>query len=358
VLNMREECFVTGGTGYIGQHLLAQLTAKGHPVSVLMRRPETLPALQRLVNQHGGDGRLLSAVAGDLAKPELGLAAGALLQVQQAKVMFHLGAHFAWGLSLEQARAVTVNGAVRVAELAAKQGSRLLMLSGFMLENHAHLQRVGVDLAQPQRTDWPAVYRRVGGYEGSKLEAHFKVLACMQALGGELTVVHPATVCGHSQSGHILPAQPLAELIGNLASGKLRAIPGTPAHWLPLVTVDFLVGLMIAAAFDPSQVGQQILALDERTPNLPGMLAVLAEPLNRKVPRRFMPISVLRWLLKIPGLPKLLSTSPESLDFIQTTRFDTAATKALALKHQLLWPDINQAMQATVAYAERTRTRR
>jgi dihydroflavonol-4-reductase len=354
---MREECFVTGGTGYIGQHLLAQLTAKGYPVSVLMRKPDALPALQQLVTQHGGDGRLLSAVAGDLAKPGLGLAAEALLQVQRAKLVFHLGAHFAWGLSLEEARAVTVNGAVRVAELAAKQGSRLLMLSGFMLENHAHLQRVGVDLEQPQRTDWPAVYRRVGGYEGSKLEAHFKVLECMQTLAGELTIVHPATVCGHSQSGHILPAQPLAELIGNLASGKLSAIPGTAEHWLPLVTVDFLVALMIAAAFDPSQVGQQILALDERTPNLPGMFTLLAEPLNRKAPQRFVPIGVLRWLLKIPGLPKLLSASPESLDFIQTTRFDTAATKALALKHQLAWPDINQAMRATVAYTEQVRAR-
>jgi dihydroflavonol-4-reductase len=117
---MREDCFVTVVTGYIGQHLLAQLTAKDHSVSVLMRKPEALPVLQKLVNQHGGDGRLLTAVAGDLAKAELGLDAGALLHVQQAKVVFHLGAHGAWGLGLEQARAVTVNGTVRVGQLAAK----------------------------------------------------------------------------------------------------------------------------------------------------------------------------------------------------------------------------------------------
>jgi dihydroflavonol-4-reductase len=354
---MHEHCFVTGGTGYIGQHLLALLTAKGHPTTVLMRKPEALAQLQLLVEQHGGNGSLLRAVAGDLAKPNLGLDAAGLLLVAQAKVLFHLGAQFAWGLSLEQARAVNVNGALGVAQLAAKQGSRLLLVSGFMLENHGHLQRVGVDLEQPARTDWPAVYRRVGGYEGSKLEAHFKVLECMQTLDGELTIVHPATVCGHSQSGHILPAQPLAELISNLANGKLSAIPGTPAHWLPLVAVDFLVALMVAAAFDPSQVGQQVLALDERTPNLQGMLALLAEPLGMRAPKRHMPIGVLRWLLKIPGLPQLLNTSPESLDFIQTTRFDTSATKALALKHQLVWPDINRVMQATVAYVERERAR-
>lgn len=351
---MYENCFVTGGTGYIGQHLVALLTSRGHPVTVLMRKPDTLPALQALIDQHGGNSRLLSAVAGDLGNPGLGLSAEGLQSMQQAKVVFSLGANFAWGLSLAEARAVTVNGAVAVAQLAARHGSRLLMLSGFMLENHAHLRRVGVDLEQPEQTDWPAVYRRVGGYEGSKLEAHFRVLKCMQTLGGDLTIVHPATVCGHSQTGHILPAQPLAELIGNLAGGKLSAIPGTPAHWLPLVSVDFLVALMVAAAFDPSQVGQQILALDERTPNLPGMLAVLAESLQIKAPRRFMSIELLRWLLKIPGLPALLRTSPESLDFIQTTRFDTGTTKAFALKHQLAWPDINLAMQATAAYVARS----
>ena len=347
---MRKNCFVTGGTGYIGQHLLALLTSRGHPVTVLMRQPDALPELQALITKHGGNAHLLSAVAGDLSKPDLGLSTEALQRMQQAQVVFSLGANFAWGLSLAEARAVTVNGAVAVAELAARHGSRLLMLGGFMLENHAHLQRVGVDLSVPARTDWPAVYRRVGGYEGSKLEAHFKVLECMQALGGELTIVHPATVYGHSRTGHILPAQPLAELIRNLAGGKLSAIPGSPEHWLPVVPVDFLVELMVAAAFDPEQAGKQLLALDARTPNLSGMLELLAGSLGVSAPQRFVPMGLLRWLLKVPGAQRLLNTSAESLDFIQTTRFTTAASQALALKHGLQWPDLQATLQATARY--------
>ena len=347
---MREHCFVTGGTGFIGQHLLALLTSKGHPVTVLMRQPEALPALQALMEQHGGNPQRLTAVAGDLSQPGLGLSAQALRQIETARVVFSLAASFAWGLDHAAARAVTVNGAVAVAQLAARNGSRLLMLGGFMLENHAHLQRVGVDVQVPARTDWPAVYRRVGGYEGSKLEAHFKVLACMQALGGELTLVHPATVCGHSRTGHILPAQPLADLIRQLASGKLSAIPGSAAHWLPVVPVDFLVEMMVAAAFDPEQAGKQLLALDTRTPNLAGMLELLAGPLGVSAPKRYVPVGLLRWLLKMPGAQKLLKTSVESLDFIQTTRFDTTASQALVLKHQLRWPDLQAALQATARH--------
>jgi hypothetical protein len=54
--------------------------------------------------------------------------------LRQARVVFHLGAHFAWGLSLEHSRAVNVEGAKRVALLAAEQKSRLVMIGGYMLK--------------------------------------------------------------------------------------------------------------------------------------------------------------------------------------------------------------------------------
>ena len=347
---MHQQCFVTGGSGFIGQHLLASLTRNGHPVTLLLRSPAALPGLRGQVDRLGGNGQLLDAVAGDLGKPGLGLDAAARERVRQAAVVFHLGAQFAWGLSVAQARQVNVEGALAVAELAASQASRLLLVGGFMLANHEHLRRLGIDRQRPERTDWATVYRRTGAYEGSKLEAHFKVLARMRELHAELSVVHPATVCGHSRSGHILPAQPLAGLVGNLASGLLGAIPGSPAHWLPLVCVDFLAELLRVAAFDRELAGQEILALDARTPNLQGVLQQLAQTLGVRAPRRHLPIPLLRLLLKIPGLPRLLHTEPESLDFIQTTRFDTAATQALAQRHRLLWPDIGQALQATARY--------
>jgi len=347
---MSKHCLVTGGSGFIGQHLVALLTRKGHRVTLLMRQPQALPELRRRIEQLGGQGELLSAVAGDLAHAELRLDGASREQIRDVAVVFHLGAQFAWGLSVEQARQINVEGALAVARLAARQDSRLLMVGGYMLANHGHLQRVGIDLSNPLSTDWDRLYRRTGGYEGSKLEAHFRVLAAMRELGAELTVVHPATVCGHSHSGHILPAQPLVGLVANLASGRLSAIPGSAAHWLPLISVDFLAELMVAAAFDEQQTGQELLALDARTPNLQGMLQLLAQPLGVRAPTRHVPIGVLRALLKVPGLPRVLRTEAESLDFIQTTRFDTAATEAFAQRQQLSWPDIRQALQATAGY--------
>ncbi|BAQ74037.1 NAD dependent epimerase/dehydratase [Pseudomonas sp. Os17] len=347
---MSVECFVTGGTGFIGQHLLAHLSAKGHTVRVLMRRPERLAALREQVDHLGGCASRILAVAGDLERDQLGLSPADREALRHARVVFHLGAHFAWGLTLEQSRAVNVEGAKRVALLAAEQNSRLVMIGGYMLQNHEHLRRIGIDPHHPQRTDWPALYRHVGGYEASKLEAHFVTLETMSAKGGELTVVHPATVCGHSRTGHILDGQPLVALIRNLVQGKLTAVPGTARHWLPLVTVDYLVELMTASAFDPAMAGQELLALDAQTPNLREMLVQVAQPLGLKSPKHHVSLRLLKWLLSIPPVARFMNTQPEALDFIQTTRFDTAAVEQFASRHGIAKPDIRQSLQHTATF--------
>lgn len=347
---MSVECFVTGGTGFIGQHLVAYLSAKGHTVRVLMRRPDRLAALREQVDNLGGCAARVFAVAGDLERDNLGLSLADQDVLRRASVIFHLGAHFAWGLSVEHARAVNVEGAKRVALLAAEQNSRLVMIGGYMLKNHEHLQRIGIDPRYPQLTNWPAVYRRVGGYEGSKLEAHFATLEVMSAKGGEMTVVHPATVCGHSRTGHILDGQPLVELIRNLVQGKLTAVPGTAEHWLPLVTVDYLVELVAACAFDPAMEGQELLALDDQTPNLRELLVQAAKPLGLKSPKHYIPLRLLKLLLSIPPVARFLNSKPEALDFIQTTRFDTAALKQFANRHGIAKPDVRQSLQLTASF--------
>jgi len=347
---MSVECFVTGGTGFIGQHLLANLSAKGHTLRVLMRRPERLAALREQVDSLGGCATRVFAVAGDLEQDNLGLSLADQEVLRRASVIFHLGAHFAWGLSMEQSRAVNVEGAKRVALLAAEQKSRLVMIGGYMLNNHEHLQRIGIDPRQPELTNWPAVYLRVGGYEASKLEAHFATQQVMSAKGGEMTVVHPATVCGHSRTGHIVDGQPLVALIRNLVQGKMTAVPGTAEHWLPLVTVDYLVELVAVCAFDPAMVGEELLVLDDQTPNLRELLAQVAKPLGLKSPKHHISLRLLKWLLSIPPVAWFLNTKPEALDFIQTTRFNTAAVEQFANRHGIVKPDIRQALQHTATF--------
>lgn len=350
---MNTSCLVTGGSGFIGQHLLANLSSHGYSAVVLMRRISQFPLLCQRVRELGGNDRMLSVVQGDLSLPDLGLDAAAQRQVAGCATLFHLGVQFAWGLSLAQAREVNVEGAQRVARLALQNDARLLMVGGYMLCNGQHLARVGVNTRLPETTDWPAVYRRVGGYEGSKLEAHYRVHTEMSGRGA-LTVVHPATLCGHAETGHILPGQPFAELARQLIERRLAAIPGSRQHWLPLISVDFLVELIRLAAFDPRMVGQSLLALEARTPDLRGLVLALGEALQVRPPHRHVPMPVLKALLAMPGLPRLLQVEPESLDFIQRERFDMGPTDEFLRRHKRDWPAIEQAIGASARYLKAT----
>lgn len=349
---MSVECFVTGGSGFVGQHLLARLTATGHKTWVLMRNPENIGHLKEQVGRLGGNPAFIHAVEGDISREGLGLSEAGRRCVSSVSVVFHLAAQFSWGLTMEQARAINVQGALRVARLAASQRVRLLMVGGFMLQNLAHLASIGIDNERPENTDWPAVYGRVGGYEGSKLESHFAVIHYMQEAGADYSIVHPATVCGHSESGHIMDRQPLAELIRNLAQGRFKAVPGSARHWLPLVSVDYLVTMMTCVAFDPAMANRQVLALYEHTPNLQGMLEQMARTLEIKAPRRHVAMRVLRWLLMMPGLASRFAISAESLNFIQTQRFDMSNSKQLERKYQLTHPDMERALEKTVRYVK------
>lgn len=140
------------------------------------------------------------------------------------------------------------------------------------------------------------------------------------------------------------------ELIRNLVQGKLTAVPGTSQHWLPLVTVDYLVELVTVCAFDPAMAGQELLALDEQTPNLRERLVQVAHPLGLKSPRHYISLRLLKLLPSIPPVARFLNTKPEALDFIQTTRFDTAAAGQFTSRHGIAKPDIRQSLQQTAMF--------
>lgn len=333
---------VTGATGFIGRYLVAQLTARQHQVIALMRKPETIDAFRRQIDSLGGEGHRVTALSGDLDQPDLALAS----EPDSLDAVVHLGARFAWKLPAEAARRTNVDGALAVARLTQKTGARLVMISGFMLENDIHLQWLGIDPEHPETVDWPSVYQQTGAYEASKLEGALRVRQWADTLGLDWIEVQPATVSGHSKTGALESAQPLYQLMDNLAHGRLSMIPGTSKHQLPLIPVDVLAGLIVAAC-EASNVPKRLLALDAETPNLDGVIGELATGLGRKPPRRHVPIRLLQGLLRIPGASALMNTAPESLHFIQTRTFSTDSTRDFARSHGVSWPSVLGSLRQT-----------
>lgn len=342
---------VTGATGFIGRHLLARLTATNQPTVALMRRPSGLDELRNRVDALGGNGDKVGRIAGDLDADRVGIQG----ELPALRAVVHLGAAFAWGMDPAAARRTNVAGSLAVAELARAASARLVMVSGFMLANDAHLQALRISTAD-RATDWSRVYRKVGAYEASKLESALRVRAFAAEHALDLVEVQPATLSGHSATGELDHGQPLAELIGNIAHGRLSMIPGSPAHWLPLVSVDALASVLAAATFAAS-VPPRLLALDPATPSLAGLISMIANRLGRKPPTRYLPLPLLGAVLRVPGMARAMNTAPESLHFLQPQRFDTSVTEAFQRHHGLEWPNIAASIEASVAYWRRQAAR-
>jgi NAD(P)-dependent dehydrogenase (short-subunit alcohol dehydrogenase family) len=102
--------FVTGATGFIGSYLVAKLVKRGGPVYALVRKT-SLARLAELREAWGVDDKQVIAVVGDLAKPNLGVAAADVRKLKgRIQHFFHLAAIYDLQASAEDQQAANVDG--------------------------------------------------------------------------------------------------------------------------------------------------------------------------------------------------------------------------------------------------------
>ncbi len=179
--------FVTGGTGFIGGHLIRQLRADGHEVVALVRTPSAALELEELgVELVRGD--ILDAAS--LRHPMAG-----------ADCVFHLAAWYRVGARDRAiAEAINVDGTRNVLAAAGAAGvSRIVYTSTIAIFGDTGGRRVD----ESYRHDGPWLSE----YERTKWVAHYEVALPMIADGLPLVIVQPGYVYGpddHSNVGDVL----------------------------------------------------------------------------------------------------------------------------------------------------------
>jgi thioester reductase-like protein len=344
--------FVSGASGFVGKFLILALLRKGDTVFAMLRQPQTqLPLLQQWLQQYGVNTERLSAVRGDFREAGSGISAADWQTMAAVTVIYHTGALFAWGLKEEEARLVNVQGAVALLTAAAQQLSlsRFVQVSGYMLTMTEHLHKLGIS-GDGSKTDWPAIYQRVGAYEASKLEVHFAIKRAALALKVPLTVIHPATVVGHSESGEIAPNQEFSRTLTDLIKGKLFAVPDGGGYRVPLVTVDYLTEFMAHVADYQETVGNEYLLADDQTPTLKAALTLCAQHAGFSAPRVSVPVPLLQQIVRWQWLGQKLGMTSEQLHFFRTEALDTAATTYMANKMGVPEMALNKALTQTMNY--------
>jgi dihydroflavonol-4-reductase len=183
--------FLTGGTGFIGQHLVQSLLQRGWEVTALVRRPESVEA--RAIGQLGAD-----LNQGDVTNRE-SMRAG----MTGADIVVHNAGAYEYGVNAkarESMTAINVQGTQNVLGLAQELAvPRTVYVSTTWAYGASGLEPHDETFVR-QNSDY------FSHYEGSKHEAHGIALKYIQQ-GLPLMIVCPNGVVGpndHSVLGYLL----------------------------------------------------------------------------------------------------------------------------------------------------------
>ena len=210
---------VTGGTGFVGRHLLRELAKRDGETLVLVR-PGSRERLETLIESLGAGGRL-RAVEGDITAPGLGIAARDQVSLAAAD-FYHLAAVYDLEAPAEENERANVGGTQNVVELAKKVGARL-----------HHVSSIAVAGSR-----WKGKFTEAMFAEGQALEhpyyrTKYEAERIVRESGLRFRIYRPGLVIGSSETGEA------DRIDGPYYAFKLiqrlrNAIP----QWVPLIGLE------------------------------------------------------------------------------------------------------------------------
>jgi dihydroflavonol-4-reductase len=258
--------FVTGGTGFIGGHVVRQLRVRGDDVVALVRSPEKAEALRELGCE---------VVAGDLSDADA-IARG----VEGVEAVIHAGAVYKVGIPKSEYPAMfeaNVAGTERVLDAAVSAGvPKIVYVSTCAVFGDTH----GKSVAEGYKRDSPFPSE----YERTKTLAH-ELAEDRIAGGAPIVIVQPGGVYGpddHSEVGN---------MIEQARTGKLPARMFPDAGFMYCHVEDIAAGVVLA--LDKGKIGEAYV-LSGHQGTLGDLIDRVAAIAGRKPPRFTMPSFLLK----------------------------------------------------------------
>lgn len=284
--------FVTGGTGFIGGHVVRALRARGDDVVCLARSAEKGRALADLGCE---------VVAGDLADTDA-ITKG----MQGADAVIHGAAVFEVGIPKSEHDAMykaNVLGTENVlgAALAAKI-PKVVYISTIAAYGNTHGQVVDETYKHPGR-DFTSYY------EETKYEAH-QVAKRMIDDGLPCVIVQPGGVYGPDDHSAI------GATVHQMLDGKLPLLP-FPDLGMNMVFVDDAAAGVILA-LDKGKPGQSY-NLGGQITTMRGLMEATGRVSGKKPPKRAMPTPLLKAMTPVgPVVGKLMGQPPNLGELIKS----------------------------------------
>jgi nucleoside-diphosphate-sugar epimerase len=219
---------VTGGTGFVGAHLVKALRARGDRVTVLARRPTLAQTL--------GWGADVRVVRGDL-DDQTALREGC----GGAEIVYHLAGKIA-ARNAAEFMATNRDGTANVLEAAREAGARRFLFVSSLAAAGPTTLGHPIDERRPAQP--------ITDYGRSKLAAELLVRAMPGSLSW--TIVRPPVVYGEWDRGTLK--------IFQLAKWGIVPVFGDGSQELSVIHAEDLATALIAAAITPAAAGRTYFA--------------------------------------------------------------------------------------------------
>lgn len=259
---------VTGGTGFIGKHLVKALVKEDYQVLVLARNPSKASDLEELG---------VKIVKGDVTKPNT------LRNIKEdVETIIHLAALMRFhGVKWDDLYNVNVIGTENMIKLALRKDVNHFILTS-TTEVIGPCEKIPADEnASPNPTY---------DYGKSKLMAEKMALNYYREEGLPVTIIRPSGVYG---PGDLYVTY---SVIKAIAKGLMSRLPGGGSHYIQFVFVEDVVqGYLKVLRNRERAIGETYIITSEDYYTYWEAFSIIAEILGVKPPKGSMPI----WLAKV-----------------------------------------------------------
>jgi nucleoside-diphosphate-sugar epimerase len=282
--------FVTGGTGFIGGHVVSKLRERGDDVVALVRDPAKAGPLE-------ASGA--TPVEGDLSDRRALATA-----MDGCDAMIHIAAYYAIGLPArerEAMRLANVVGTENALGAALDAGvDKAVYVSTVVVYGNTRGQVVDEGYQRPR-----------GGYtsyyEETKTEAHDAARRLIDE-GLPCVIVCPGAVYGPDDPSVI------GKQISDFLSGRMLAIPFPDAGSNYVHVDDVAAGILLA--LDRGGVGESY-NLGGEIGTMRGLIETLARVSGRKAPKRDLPTGLVKAMIPLgPVVGKVMGQPPNLRELV------------------------------------------
>jgi nucleoside-diphosphate-sugar epimerase len=282
---------VTGGSGFLGAHTVAQLLQRGYQVRTTVRSLSREAGVREMITAAGVDaGDRLSIVAADLTSDDGWTAAAA-----GAEYVLHLASPFPTAAPNDENELIVParEGALRVLRAARDAAVRRVVLtSSFAAIGYGHPGSGPFD-----ETVWTNTKAPIPAYIKSKTLAERAAWQFIENQGGplELAVINPTGIFGPALGADYAGS---LTLVKALIDGQF---PFLPDLRFGIADVRDVADLHLRAMVDPAASGQRFIASGGFS-SLADMANILRTRLGAeaaKVPSRQIPTTLLKFLARV-----------------------------------------------------------